>query len=131
MSGVIAHAVANLSDSGYYFAFFQDEDGVEYLRIVLGLGILAAIFHLLLLVMACLEIKGRSSRRSVAPEIIYVQGAPNDIREHQPQMESWQESSPPAYSPIREGQTSLQQFDDQIRHSEPGTAAAVLPEKKP
>ena len=42
MSGVIGHTVANLSDSGYYFAFFQDEDGLEYLRIVLGFGIPAS-----------------------------------------------------------------------------------------
>ncbi|KAM0285324.1 hypothetical protein ACHAQH_001513 [Verticillium albo-atrum] len=41
MSGVIAFTLSKLSDSGYYFAFFQDEAGEEYLRIVLGFGVLA------------------------------------------------------------------------------------------
>ncbi|KAM0527488.1 hypothetical protein ACHAPS_002854 [Verticillium nonalfalfae] len=41
MSGVIAFTLSKLDDSGYYFAFFQDEAGEEYLRIVLGFGILA------------------------------------------------------------------------------------------
>lgn len=41
MSGVIAFTLSKLDDSGYYFAFFQDQRGEEYLRIVLGFGILA------------------------------------------------------------------------------------------
>jgi len=42
MSSVIAFTAANLSDSGWYFAFFQDEQGVEYLRIAAGFGFITA-----------------------------------------------------------------------------------------
>lgn len=42
MSGVLAFTVSKLSDSGWYFAFFKGEAGVEYLRIVLAFAILTA-----------------------------------------------------------------------------------------
>lgn len=99
MSGVIAHTVANLDDSGYYFAFFTDENGWEYLHVILGFGILAAyvipsflkclvsgsrlttdrivgnsIIHLAIFVMACLAVKGLKKKQmpSPPPRIIYV-----------------------------------------------------------
>ncbi|KAF3354074.1 hypothetical protein VDGD_06384 [Verticillium dahliae] len=59
MSGVIAFTLSKLDDSGYYFAFFQDEAGEEYLRIVLGFGILATILHLAMSIVACFEMKQR------------------------------------------------------------------------
>lgn len=33
--------VATFGDSGYYFAFFNKRGGEEYLRIILGFGIMA------------------------------------------------------------------------------------------
>ncbi|KAF7552689.1 hypothetical protein G7046_g7338 [Stylonectria norvegica] len=130
MSGVIAHTVSHLSDSGWYFAFFQDEEGIDYLRIVLGFGFLTAVLHLIVLVMAYLEGKNGGSRAPTAPRIIYVQGTPNGIRDQQLPMEPWQESSPPAYSPTRHEQASSSQDDNQIRHTEPATMSTNLPEKK-
>ncbi|KAM5354797.1 hypothetical protein ACJ41O_001443 [Fusarium nematophilum] len=41
MSGVIAFTISKLDDSGYYFTFFQDEAGEEYLHVILGFGVLA------------------------------------------------------------------------------------------
>ncbi|KAJ4111501.1 hypothetical protein NW768_011855 [Fusarium equiseti] len=42
MSGVTAFTSAKLSDSGWYFAFFQNQQGVEYLRIATGCGFMTA-----------------------------------------------------------------------------------------
>lgn len=42
MSSVIAFTAATLHDSGWYFAFFQSEQGVEYLRIATGFGYMTA-----------------------------------------------------------------------------------------
>ncbi|KAK7428447.1 hypothetical protein QQZ08_005066 [Neonectria magnoliae] len=42
MSSVLAFTVSKLSDSGFYFAFFQDGVGAEYLYIAFIFGFLAA-----------------------------------------------------------------------------------------
>ena len=41
LSGVIAFTLSRFDDSGYYFAFFNNGDGEEYLRMILAFGVLS------------------------------------------------------------------------------------------
>lgn len=99
LSGVIGFTISKLSDSGWYFAFFQGEEGVEYLRIVLAFGILGALFHLTALILAIYEL--RSRRRASTQK--YVAGHHDGSFINQQQSNFGE--APPAYS----GPRSMQQ----------------------
>ncbi|KPM44949.1 hypothetical protein AK830_g1666 [Neonectria ditissima] len=124
MSSVLAFTVSKLSDSGFYFAFFHDGVGAEYLYIALIFGFLAAIVHLTILVMACYESKRRPTT-STAPQIVYVEVNPDGSVipvGQQPQLAFSREEPPPSYSPPTDSPSRLL---DQIEASELPTTAAV------
>jgi hypothetical protein len=143
LSGVIAFTISKLSDSGWYFAFFQDEQGVEYLRIVLAFGILGAyvmtvelgqinwtdffdlrLFHLIALVLAICELKQR--RRASNQK--YVPGHYDGSFSNRQQHQNFGEA-PPAYTgpPQPMQQSTAYQPQDEISSSQP---LYELPAKK-
>ncbi|KAF7542685.1 hypothetical protein G7Z17_g11366 [Cylindrodendrum hubeiense] len=131
ISSVIAFTISKLDDPGFYFTFFQDDAGVGYLHVILGFGLLATVLHLTIIVMACLEVKGRRSTPPT-PQIIYVQSNSNGHdfpNSHQQHMASWPADAPPAYD-MPTQQPSSQQFSEQIEASAPIPASAALLEKK-
>ncbi|KAH6989120.1 hypothetical protein BKA56DRAFT_668304 [Ilyonectria sp. MPI-CAGE-AT-0026] len=126
MSSVIAFTISKLDDSGFYFAFFQDGRGKEYLYIVLVFGVLATLVHLGTFVMAWYEIK---SRPAAKPQIIYVQGNFVPQGNQQSQMAPLSTDPPPAYD-LQSQQVFPHQFQDQIRVAELATPSSIAQEKK-
>ncbi|KAF4979043.1 hypothetical protein FZEAL_4674 [Fusarium zealandicum] len=126
MSGVIAFMISKLDDSGWYFAFFQDKAGKEYLHIVLGFGIIAAITHLAIFIVACFEIKGH---RSPAPRIIYVSvNHVGPINQH-PQVGAASTETPPAYS-LSPQQSPQHHLQDQMPVFELGAMGSTRAGRK-
>ncbi|KAH7022164.1 hypothetical protein EDB80DRAFT_805832 [Ilyonectria destructans] len=125
-SSVIAFTISKLDDAGFYFAFFQDGSGKEYLYIVLVFGVLATLVHLGTIVMAWYEIKGRPATK---PQIIYVQSNFIPQGNQQCQMAPLSTDPPPAYD-FPSQQVFPHQFQDQIRVAEPARASSIAMEKK-
>ncbi|EEY22613.1 predicted protein [Verticillium alfalfae VaMs.102] len=122
MSGVIAFTLSKLDDSGYYFAFFQDEAGEEYLRIVLGFGILAAVLHLAMSILACFEIKQRraADARSTSHHIDC-----GGLTSQQPQAAAPLLSDPPPAYSLSSNQASRSEENYQV--VVPGMAVDLSP----
>ncbi|RFN48400.1 hypothetical protein FIE12Z_7360 [Fusarium flagelliforme] len=101
MSSVIAFTAAKLRDSGWYFAFFQNEQGVEYLRIATGFGFMTAVVHLVMIVVAWREVKRQPPSGRNGPQIIYIE------RVQYPPAASSEIDPPPAYSKASQPDESL------------------------
>ncbi|KAH7131471.1 hypothetical protein B0J13DRAFT_642170 [Dactylonectria estremocensis] len=109
LTGIIT---SKLSDSGFYIAYYQDEQGIGYLQVAVALGALATAVHIALFAIACYEIKNKGVRRvGPQPQIIYVQTGPNgEIMSSVPMAQMYQHpqtvhsdmEAPPMYSPPAE-----------------------------
>ncbi|KAG6279449.1 hypothetical protein E4U48_008425 [Claviceps purpurea] len=75
ISGVLIATLANFHDSGYYFAFFDNGAGEEYLRIIVGFGIMATLTHLAIFALARYERKMHGKVQS-PPQVVYVHSQP-------------------------------------------------------
>ncbi|KAG6117512.1 hypothetical protein E4U13_001001 [Claviceps humidiphila] len=75
ISGALIAVLAHSHDYGYYFAFFDSGVGEEYLRIIVGFGIMATLTHLAILVLAWYERKMHGKVQS-PPQVVYVHGQP-------------------------------------------------------
>ncbi|KAG6053762.1 hypothetical protein E4U17_004382 [Claviceps sp. LM77 group G4] len=78
ISGVLIATLANFHDSGYYFAFFDNGAGEEYLRIIVGFGIMATLTHLAIFALAWYERKmhGNFGKVQSPPQVVYVHSQP-------------------------------------------------------
>ncbi|KAH7127594.1 hypothetical protein EDB81DRAFT_764755 [Dactylonectria macrodidyma] len=131
LTGVIS---SKLSDSGFYIAYYQDEQGIGYLRVAVALGALATAVHVALFAIACYEIKNKGmSRVEPQPQIIYVQTGPNgEIMSSIPMAQMYQHpqtghstiEAPPMYSPTAEI-TPLHSPQNHIEMSNKETTAEV------
>ncbi|KAG6218617.1 hypothetical protein E4U34_004033 [Claviceps purpurea] len=75
ISGVLIATLANFHDSGYYFAFFDNGAAEEYLRIIVGFGIMATLTHLAIFALARYERKMHGKVQS-PPQVVYVHSQP-------------------------------------------------------
>ncbi|KAG6237156.1 hypothetical protein E4U25_002998 [Claviceps purpurea] len=91
ISGALIATLANFHDTGYYFAFFTTGAGEEYLRIIVGFGIMATLTHLAILALAWYERKMHGKVQS-PPQVVYVHGRPYFAASPAQDQES-----PPAY----------------------------------
>ncbi|QPH01585.1 hypothetical protein C2857_005788 [Epichloe festucae Fl1] len=117
MSGVFVVMVATFKDSGYHFAFLDKRGGEEYLRIILGFGIMATLAHLAILIVAFCEMRKRGSREP--QQVMYVQGNGNEppyFAAPAP-APAGSRGPPPAYNSVPMNQVDGMHAQDQI-HAE-------------
>ncbi|KAJ2969644.1 hypothetical protein NQ176_g8556 [Zarea fungicola] len=131
LSGVIAFTLSRFHDSGYYFAFFDNGAGEEYLRIILAFGILATVFHAAMLFAAYIQTRMRRISGPTQPQIVYV--PTNNVQAQHPRHLG---APPPSYecsnyTPTTNPSTHEMPAREQIQISEvQGASHRELPEKK-
>ncbi|KAG5913283.1 hypothetical protein E4U61_007138 [Claviceps capensis] len=122
ISGVLIATLANFHDSGYYFAFFDNGAGEEYLRIIVGFGIMATLTHLAIFVLARYERKMHGKVQS-PPQVVYVHSQPyfaaSSVQDQEP---------PPAYG-VPTSRSQEVHAEHSI-HELPATSDGMMEQKK-